>query len=130
MKIELTEDQEKLLNYNGTVITASDGYEFKHLPFWFKQSKGDKRYEILSYKDLPLYVRDYISEETNVREELVSALGFKSHQYYVVSHNQNQDGMWDQISNGFDTYEEAEGYKDHNFCKKHYPNAFIVSTIK
>lgn len=48
--------------------------------------------------------------------------------FYVVANN-SEDGL-DQITNGLKTYEEAIKYKNNDFCKKRFPNAFIVSTLK
>ena len=49
--------------------------------------------------------------------------------FYVVAHSQYTEGSWEQISNGFDTYEKAVKYRDNNFCKTRYPNAFIVASL-
>jgi hypothetical protein len=45
--------------------------------------------------------------------------------FFVVE--EIEDGVWDQITIGLSTYEEAKAYKDR-WDGKH-PNAFIVASI-
>jgi hypothetical protein len=36
----------------------------------------------------------------------------------------------EQITTALDTYEAAKDYRDGNFCKKRWPNAYIIATVK
>lgn len=47
--------------------------------------------------------------------------------FYVVAYN-SEDNL-DQITIGLKTYDEAKHYRDGNFCKNKYPNAFIVCSL-
>lgn len=47
--------------------------------------------------------------------------------FYVVANN--SEDSWEQITNGFKTYEEAKKYRDGSFCQNRFPNAFIVCSL-
>lgn len=47
--------------------------------------------------------------------------------FFVVA--RNDEDSWEQITQGLDTYEKAKNYRDSDFCKKRWANAFIVCTI-
>jgi hypothetical protein len=65
----------------------------------------------------------------HAERELLDLFSVSPRLFYVVTHSQYTEGSWEQISNGFDTYEEAVKYRDDNFCKTRYPNAFIVASL-
>ena len=50
--------------------------------------------------------------------------------FYVVAEYDYGDGDWEQLSIGLDTYEEALKFKDTEYIKEKYPNAFIVCSLK
>jgi len=45
--------------------------------------------------------------------------------FYVVA--EIEEGVWEQITIGLETYKQAKDYKDG--CDGKYPNAFIVSSL-
>lgn len=47
--------------------------------------------------------------------------------FYVVSRNQEEG--WEQLTTILDNYESAKSYRDSDFCKSKWPNAFIICTI-
>ena len=52
------------------------------------------------------------------------------HSFYVVAPDMYEDGNWIQVTNAFEDYEKATQYKNDDFCKTRFPNAFIVATLK
>ena len=49
--------------------------------------------------------------------------------FYVVSPSQIDDGNWEQITKGLKEYSMAVEYMNNSFCKRRYPNAFIVASL-
>ena len=47
--------------------------------------------------------------------------------FYVVADN-SEEG-WEQITNGLQTYQQAEDYMNSDFCKSRWENSFIVKTV-
>jgi len=48
--------------------------------------------------------------------------------FYVVAPCQYEEGNLEQITNGL-TYERAVAYRDGDFCKDRWPNAYILASL-
>lgn len=48
--------------------------------------------------------------------------------FYVVAPSQYEEGNLEQITNGL-TYDRAVAYRDGDFCKNRWPNAYILASL-
>ena len=63
---------------------------------------------------------------TKPQSPKLNVAGVMPRLFFVVE--EAEDGVWEQITIGLRTYEEAKAYKDR-WDGKH-PNAFIVASLK
>ena len=59
-----------------------------------------------------------------------SIIPFNIDRFYVVSHSPFEEGALEQISVGFKSLEKALDYKESDFCKSRWPNAFIMARVE
>ena len=90
-----------------------------------KEAPTVKNEKVYNDKESRIGVELSEHEQTLLKQQDVTAY---IDVFYVVSHSTEDD--WEQISNSFDDYNKAVIYRDSDFCKNRYPNAFIVSTLK
>lgn len=67
-------------------------------------------------------------EEQIIQKQLVPIQHIIPNLFYVVAPSQYEEGNLEQITIGL-TYERAVAYRDGDFCKKQWPNAYILASL-
>lgn len=52
-----------------------------------------------------------------------------SGRFYVVENYQYEEGLINQLSNGFEEFEDAIKFLNSDYNKKYHPNSFIMNSV-